>query len=367
MTKIYILDYIGIHCGMHYYNAVFKELLAEIPNVSIEILSNYADGGRTKPFLKNFYLRNKLLGAIILFYDFLKLFVKRLTEPKAEFIVLSYGNPIDLIFIFIACMVARHTVVDIHEAVAQDAEHKRWLVAMYRFLYAHCVKTVIVHSERSRTFMRQFGFKGRELYVPHFKYALKKDYDAANLADDVRNAISDGKTNILFFGNLTYNKGVDILLDAYLSLAESDKQRLNIIVAGRDLDGTVGKSDVGDEKNVHLILRHINDDELIYLYGNTDFIALPYRKTSQSGILEMAFYFRKPIVASRIEYFELMLGRFPSFGVLTDFSVAEYAGTLANLPKYDSKEFYKSDEYDRYCNRKEMAEFAEEFKRYLHK
>lgn len=365
MRKIYIFDYIGIHCGMHYYNAVFKELLEEIPDVRIEILSNYADGGRQTPFLKNFYRKNKLLGAIILLYDFLKLLVKRISEPKAEFIVLSYGNPIDVVFIFLACIVAQHTVIDIHEAVAQDAEHKPWLVAMYRFLYAHCVKTVIFHSERTRSFLHKFGFKGQQMYVPHFKYALKKDYDTANLADDVRGAISADKTNVLFFGNLTYNKGVDILLDAYRSLPESDKQRLNIIVAGRDIDGTVGKSDVEGEKNVHLILRHINDDELVFLYGSTDFIALPYRKTSQSGILEMAFYFRKPIVASRIEYFEFMLGRFPSFGILTDFSVNDYAATLAELPMLNRDEFYKSGEYDLYCNRKEMAEFIKDFKQYL--
>lgn len=365
MRKIYIFDYIGTHCGMHYYNAVFKELLSEIPDNDVEILSNYTDTAQYKPFLRNFYVRNKIAGVIILLYDFIKLLCKRIAEPRATFIILSYGNPIDVGFILFACAVARHTVVDIHEAVAQDAEHKRWLVALYGFLYARCVKSVIIHSERTRSFMQRFGFKGRTMYVPHFKYALKTDYDTANIAADVRNAIAKDKTNVLFFGNLTYNKGVDILLNAYLALPDTAKQRLNIIVAGRDIDGTVGKVNVSGEENVHLILRHISDDELVMLYASTDFIALPYRQTSQSGILEMAFYFRKPIIASRIEYFEYMLSRFSSFGMLSGNTVEEYARTLALLPDTDRRAFYRADEYDLYCNRKEMAEFVIEFKKYL--
>ena len=363
--KIYIFDYIGTHCGMHYYNAVFKELLSEIPDTDIEILSNYADTAQRKPFLRNFYVSNKIVGVAILLYDFFKLLCKRIAEPRATFIVLSYGNPIDVGFILFACAVARHTVVDIHEAVAQDAEHHRWLVALYAFLYARCVKSVIIHSERTREFMQRFGFKGRTMYVPHFKYALKKEYDTAHIAPDVRNAIVADKTNVLFFGNLTYNKGVDILLEAYLALPASARERLNIIVAGRDIDGTVGRVNTNGTENVHLILRHISDDELVMLYSSTDFIALPYRQTSQSGILEMAFYFRKPIIASRIEYFEYMLSRFGSFGLLTGNTVEEYARTLASLPDTDRNAFYRADEYDLYCNRREMAEFVAEFKKYL--
>ena len=55
----------------------------------------------------------------------------------------------------------------------------------------------------------------------------------------------------------------------------------------------------------------------MYLYEHTDYVALPYRKTSQSGILEMAFYFRKPILASDVPYFRRMLTEFPSFGILS--------------------------------------------------
>ncbi len=364
MRKIYILDYIGNHCGMHYYNAAFKELLSEIPNADIEILSNYSDGGKS-PFLKNFYKPNRILGVFVLAYDIIKFLLKRIGSRNDQFIVLSYGNIIDFAFILSACIVSKNTIVDVHEAVAQDSEHKGWFVSLFRFLYGKCVKNVIIHSERSRKFMEDFGFKGKTMYVPHFKYCLTKKYDESNIAPDLRNVISSDRKNILFFGNMTYNKGIDILINSFASLPAERRYGLNIIIAGKDLDGTIGKTEIPDDDNMHVILRHINDDELVMLYGNTDFIALPYRVTSQSGILEMAFYFKKPIIASRIPYFEFMLEQFPSFGILTGNSVEEYASTLARISEYDYDRFYNDSEYDTYSNRKEMDDFVIEFGKHL--
>lgn len=363
--KIYIFDYIGNHCGMHYYNAAFKELLSGIPDTEIEILSNYTDGGRKSPFLKNFYKPNKIAGMVLLAYDLIKFLFKRIGCPKDQFIVLSYGNIIDFVFILSSCAVSKNTIVDIHEAIAQDSEHMSWCVALFRFLYGKCVKNVIIHSDRSRKFMEDFGYKGKIMYVPHFKYCLTKKYDESNIAPDLRNVISADRRNILFFGNMTYNKGIDILINSYASLPAEQRDKLNIIIAGKDLDGTIGKTTVPKDGNIHVILRHINDDELVMLYGCTDFIALPYRLTSQSGILEMAFYFKKPIIASRIPYFEFMLEKFPSFGVLTGNSVEEYAATLAQTAEFDYGRFYDDKEYDIYCNRTEMESFVAEFGEHL--
>lgn len=367
MKKIYIFDYIGDHCGMHYYNAAFRELLSKIPDTDIEILSNYSDKEGKSPFLKNFYKTNRIAGIAILAYDLIKFLFMRLVRPKDRFIVLSYGNIIDFAFILSACTISKNTIVDVHEAVAQTSEHKRWFVSLFRFLYGRCVKNVIIHSERSRKFMEDFGFSGNTMYVPHFKYCLTKRYDESNIAPDLRNVISSYRKNILFFGNITYNKGVDILVNAYSHLTEEQRCRLNIIIAGKDLDGTIGKTDIPNDGNMHVILRHINDDELVMLYGNTDFIALPYRLTSQSGILEMAFYFKKPIIASRIPYFKFMLEKFPSFGILTGNSIEEYAATLSQIAEYDYGRFYADNEYDIYSNRKEMDDFVEEFSNHINK
>ena len=39
--KVYLVDYIGMHCGMHYYNDAFCRVLSAIPGLDISVLSNY--------------------------------------------------------------------------------------------------------------------------------------------------------------------------------------------------------------------------------------------------------------------------------------------------------------------------------------
>ena len=117
-----------------------------------------------------------------------------------------------------------------------------------------------------------------------------------------------------------------------------------------------------DKAAFKIILRHIGDDELVYLYKHTDYVALPYRKTSQSGILEMAFYFRKPILASDVPYFNKMLTEFPSFGILSDKDVPAYAATLASvIGQHSSAAYFLDEDYFRYTNRIEIKVFKQQF------
>ena len=40
--KVYLVDYIGMHCGMHYYNDAFCRVLSAVPGLDVSVLSNYA-------------------------------------------------------------------------------------------------------------------------------------------------------------------------------------------------------------------------------------------------------------------------------------------------------------------------------------
>ena len=84
--------------------------------------------------------------------------------------------------------------------------------------------------------------------------------------------------NILFFGNITYDKGIDILISAVNDLEPELRCKANVIIAGKDCDGTVYRVQPSDKAAFKIVLRHIEDDELVYLYEHTDYVALPYRK-----------------------------------------------------------------------------------------
>ncbi len=358
--KIYIVDYLGVHCGMHYYNDAFKQVLEEIPEVEVRILSNYKDGEDDAFFLHQYKgsVLNKISSLLTNLYR-LKRFVKQ--NKEALFIYLTYGNKIDIPFLKIISK-APHHAIDIHEAIGQDVDHKLYLKKQLKSLYASVIKTVITHSQRTNDFLDEFGYKEKRFFVPHFRYRFSKKFERSKVGKDIITALSEDKINILFFGNINYNKGVDILLDSFNKLDKKDADRINIIVAGKDFDGTCYKVTPLEDRSVNIILRHIEDDELIYLYQNTQFLALPYRKTSQSGVLEMAFYFNRPIIASNIPYFNKVLTEFPSFGVLTD----NFTDGLKQVTSDDMNIYFKQEDMDRYTHREAVTKFVNDFKEWLY-
>ena len=140
---VYIIDYLGAHCGMHYYNAAFQQILTTIPNVDIKVLSNYT---HTNFFLNQYKGNtiNKIKSLIINYYRLYK-FVNH--NKNDIYILLSYGNLIDLLFLEIVSHY--HHIIDIHEVVAQSLDENKILKFFFSCIYSKKIKTVIVHSERT--------------------------------------------------------------------------------------------------------------------------------------------------------------------------------------------------------------------------
>ncbi|MDE6378961.1 MAG: glycosyltransferase [Muribaculaceae bacterium] len=360
---IYLVDFIGVHCGMHYYLDAFKQILESIEGVEVGIVSNYSDNGQ-RPVLLNQYKGRRLTKMTSALRNLRRLsrFISRHRDDR--FIYLTYGNILDPYFLKVISK-APHHCVDIHEALAQNEDSNLRLRERLANVYSNRIKNVISHSTRTDDYLMQFGFEGNRYEVPHFKYVFPREYDSASIPAELRDAVAPDKINVLFFGNITREKGIDILLDAVNNLCDEDARRINVIVAGKDIDGVYKRVRIKPDRSVSIFSRHISDDELRFLYENVDYLALPYRKTSQSGILEMAFYFKKPIIASDIPYFRKMLTQFPSFGYLDGNSSRDFSFALHEILKRNPSDFFKDEDYARYENRKEVEDFKDHFKAWL--
>ena len=356
MKTVYIYDYLGIHSGCHYYNNAFRDRILE-RGIPALVLSNYAAQGEAAPFLLNQYRGNKIQKVLSLLKNLCRIrrFVR--LHPTDVHVILSYGNWVDILF-FRAISRATLKMVDVHEAVAMSLDGNRYARACLSWAYRNYVDTVIVHSPRTKEILDSYGFPGTRLQVPHFRYSFPKMVAEENVAGEVSAARVDGLVNILFFGNLSKSKGVDILVEAVNALPPEQAKKLNIIIAGRDQDGTISRLVLAQDRNWHLIIRRLNDDEMTSLFSSCDYVALPYRITSQSGILEMAAYFRKPVLLSDIPYFRGFLAEFPSFGRLTD--ISDFARTLAGLPD-DQDTYYAAADCDRFDFRSEVDSFLDAF------
>ena len=364
MRKIFIVDYIGTHCGMDYYLDAFKKVISCLENTEVRILSNFPEKTTSDVFFINQYQGPIWRKAFSLARNLMRLKKYVMKHPEDVFIYLSYGNAIDLFFMNIVAKAPGH-VIDIHEAIAQNVDGNESLLRKFAYIYSKKIKTIISHSARTDNYLRQFGFSGKRFNVPHFKYAIQKEYDINSVARDIQEAFSADKKNILFFGNLNESKGVDILMQSINLLDDETASRLNFIIAGKDFDGAINRTEIKCKDRVSLFPRHISDDELRFMYANADFVTLPYRKTSQSGILEMAFHFRKPVIVSQLPYFEKTLKEFPSFGLIFGNDEKALAAAFQKIAASDTTEYFTERDYSKFENRKEISDFISDFSHWL--
>ena len=124
---------------------------------------------------------------------------------------------------------------------------------------------------------------------------------------------------VLFYGYIVDYKGLDILYEAS-RLLKLGELRKKIVVAG------FGKADCLDvisrDENFILINRFLNNHEITNLIRRCHVVVCPYRSSSQTGITQTVFNFRKPIVATRVPAFTSTIENRKT-GLLVDIEDAE--------------------------------------------
>jgi len=108
----------------------------------------------------------------------------------------------------------------------------------------------------------------------------------------------------LFFGLIREYKGLDILLNAINKLDLDFISRSDFLIVGEsyeDIDKY--KNILDDEKKPHVkwITEYIPDNKINLYFSASDYVVLPYKTASQSGIIPMAYHFKKPVIVSKIE------------------------------------------------------------------
>ena len=102
---------------------------------------------------------------------------------------------------------------------------------------------------------------------------------------------------ILFFGSVDKYKGVDLLISAFCSLKNNCGMKLVIAGKGQDYD-------TSDNKDIIRLNRFIEDEEVGDLFRRASFVVYPYISATMSGVLSIAYYFRKCVLLSDVQFFK---------------------------------------------------------------
>lgn len=196
-------------------------------------------------------------------------------------------------------------------------------------------KLVLLNSSQVSEFCKYYNIQSSKILLNkmgEFDYLKEIDSDSFFIKGEY----------LLFFGQIQYHKGVDILLKA-MEKVHKKYPGIKLVIAGK------GKIDYNQEKinkMDYVIIRNefISVPELAALLKNCLFAICPYRDATQSGVVQTAFSANVPLVVTAV-------GALPEvvkndiFGVVVEpnSSNAIYEGIIKILNDTSLLELYKNN------------------------
>jgi glycosyltransferase involved in cell wall biosynthesis len=171
---------------------------------------------------------------------------------------------------------------------------------------------IFVHTDKmKRELVEEYGTSASRISV--IPYGINNMVPAGTIEAGeakARLGISPTDRTLLFYGQIGPYKGIDLLADAFETLARSDAS-YRLIIAGRPKPGTEASwrevqarlQPLVDQRRVVLDIRHIPDEDTERYFMAADLLVLPYRDIFQSGVLFLGYRYGLPVVATDVGSF----------------------------------------------------------------
>jgi glycosyltransferase involved in cell wall biosynthesis len=164
---------------------------------------------------------------------------------------------------------------------------------------------ILVHSSNGVRELIADGVAASKItQIAHPNY-LQFCRDHSLPRDEARNllGIPPVARSILFFGTIAAYKGLDVLLRAFSRVSEEDPHA-HLTIAGEPLEDFAPYQALVEQlaltDRVLTDLRHISFAEFAKYFRSADVVVLPYRRIYQSGILQLAYGFGRPVVVTDV-------------------------------------------------------------------
>ena len=227
---------------------------------------------------------------------------RRIRETNPDYIIFAYWHPFFApAYGKIAKEIGRRNNAKIVALCHNVLSHERGVfdISLARYFF-NKVDLAITLSEKVIDDLKLVNenIKTKILFHPvysNFGEPVKKDEALAKLNIKAENTL-------LFFGFIRDYKGLDILLEAVVIL--KNKIDFKLIVAGEFYVDREKYIELIDKLGINdfVVLREsfIPTSEVKYYFSAADAVALPYKEATQSGIIQIANNFLKPVIATDV-------------------------------------------------------------------
>jgi len=187
-------------------------------------------------------------------------------------------------------------IVTSHNVISH--EYKKLELGAYRNIYRKADK-IIVHSLYAKDLLKShFGILEKKISViPHGNYLFlnedtnsgEKEYAAENI--------------VLFFGYIRRYKGLMYLIRAFAKV-KAELPDAKLLIIGKPVEPFAEYQKEIDklhlDENVEKKLEYIHFSRIKEYFERAALVALPYLDITQSGIMQLAYAFGKPVVATDV-------------------------------------------------------------------
>lgn len=236
--------------------------------------------------------------------------LKFLKDKKIDFINFNIGTTARKMYLYYVILLSRaklmgiKVISTIHDVLPFESFYTD--PAAMELLYS-CSDHYIVGNEAEVNKLKLYFRVPDEkiTVIKHGPYTIFDNNKYSKITARKKLDIPQDKKVILFFGLLRPHKGLKFLIKAfkgvlnkipdswlYISTDLSYSPQLNEFLQRIEKTGV--------SKSIQLVKGYVPSDEIEAIFKAADVVVLPYTQVSQSGILNLAYAFKKPVVVTDI-------------------------------------------------------------------
>ena len=283
--------------GAQLYTAQLFQAISKKDNNVFLILGDYLfeknqyseNCSRILPFhtSPNFFIMFFVLINPKTYFDLIKL----VNIAKPDIVHIVFEDPVSAVLSFFLSR-KYPVIVTEHDPKLHDGEKIliRIVFGFSRFITRNVSKAIIVHGKFLQNILHEQGVPLNRIYiVPHGDFSYFTKWSDPTINEELV---------LLYFGLINEYKGIEYLILAAPKIIAHFPQ-VKIIIAGEG-DFSPYRKLIKIQDNFEIHNTYIHDEQVAHLFERAAVVVLPYTDASQSGVIPIAYSFKKPVIATNV-------------------------------------------------------------------
>ena len=221
-----------------------------------------------------------------------------------------------MIQIFILRCLGTKIVWTIHEWDQKLSSRKVSFNPFYAKVFGRCFDAFITHCETSmKTLTNELGSENRfkSFTIYHGNYIDWYKNEISSMASREILGISNDDIIFLLFGEIYQYKGI---LEAIETFKQIQEDNTLLLISGRancvELEDNIW-SKIQGTRNIKFIPRRIPDNDVQIYMNASNYVLVPYKVFTTSGVAILAMSFGKACIAPKVGFFDDLLDNSGAF------------------------------------------------------